>query len=304
MKKSIRAKLSGLWVEITSTTAAGWMSGLGAFLGLPFGYLMFDFIWKEPNELNLLGKILLTVMLFVIGIVYTAGAISLSGKEKEEKERYLSIEDYYTYSKFNGWKVDSYEDYVVKASNKYLESVFEKDMNRGISCAIMDFFDDDENINSLYSIYLFRNYIRQHWEKYENREVTVHCFLLPYSGLSMTPFAKNCKFRCNYDRDFLNNLKTTKPMLFKKNLVVYVDLLDRFEYSFNNDEFNIGFRCSEGFDYWKYIEDKELPLFVKVKGNLSIDQYSNGIVISNCRFEEAYYGRYISTLEERIQEWN
>ena len=303
MKKSIRTKLSNLWVEISATSLGSWLGGLGYLVGFPFIYFIFDLIWKEQNELNLFGKILITVMLLIISVLYIAGTIALNSKEKEENERYLSIEDHLTYKKFGGWRVGSYEDYVVKASNKYIESIFEYDMNCGISCAIMDFIDDNENINNLYSIKLFYSYIRQHWEKYENREVTVYCFLLPYNGLSMTPFAKNYKFRCNYDKDFLTHLRTTKPTIFQKYLSIYLDLSIDFKPSFHNDEFNIGFRCAEGFNYWKYIEDKNLPIFVKVKGNLAIDQYSNGIIISNCRFEEAYYERYISTLKERKQEW-
>lgn len=306
MKKGIKEKISDFFNELANISLVGWMSGLGYFVGLPLVGLIFDFLWKEPNELNLLGKIILTLFLIIIGVLYTAGAIALSSKEKEEKERYLSTEDYHTYKKFKGWSVCSYAEFIAKASNEYVGSIYEKNMNDGIACAIMDFMEDNNNINSLYSIRLFDYYIRQHWEKYENREVVVDCFLLPYNGLSMTPFAKDGKFQCNYDKEFLDYLRKKKSTLYTMNEDALESIVYKFktDYSYySNSEFNIGFRCHEGFDYWKYESEKDLPIFVKVRGNLTIDKYSNSFVIGNCRFEEAYYERYISTLRERNEEW-
>lgn len=306
MKKGIKEKITDFFNELANISLVGWMSGLGFFLGLPFAYLIFDFVWKEQNELNLFCKILLTLFLVVISVLYTAGAIALSGKEKEEKERYLSTEDYHTYKKFKGWSVGSYAEFITKASNEYVGSIFEDNMNYGISCAIIDFMEDNNNINSLYSIRLFSYYIRQHWEKYENREVVVDCFLLPYNGLSMTPFAKDRKFECNYDKEFLDYLRKKKSTLYTMNEVALESIVYKFksDYSnYSNSEFNIGFRCPEGFDYWKYESEKDLPIFVKVRGNLTIDKYSNSFVIGNCRFEDQYYETYMMTLREKSQEW-
>lgn len=303
MKKSIREKISDFFNELANISLVGWMSGLGVFVGLPSVGLIFNFLWKEPNELNLFGKILLTIFLIIFGVLYTAGAIALSSKEKEEEERYRSVEDYCTYKKFGGWRAGSYSEFITKASNEYVGSIYGKNMNDGIACAIMDFMEDNDNINSLYSIRLFSYFIRQHWEKYENREIVVDCFILPYNGLSMTPFAKDRKFECNYDKDFLDYLRKKKTALYTMNQDALESIVDKFKYNYSNSEFNIGFRCPEGFDFWRYANEKDLPIFVKVRGNLTLDQYSNSFVIGNCRFEDAYYERYLSTLRERNQEW-
>lgn len=303
MKKSIREKISDFFNELANISLVGWMSGLGFFVGLPSVGLIFDFLWKEQNELSLFSKILLTIFLIIFGVLYTAGAIALSNKEKEEKERYLSTEDYHTYKKFKGWSAGSYSEFITKASNEYVGSIYEKDMNDGIACAIMDFMEDNDNINSLYSIRLFSYFIRQHWEKYENREIVVDCFILPYNGLSMTPFAKDRKFECNYDKDFLDYLRKKKSTLYAINQDALESIVDKFKYRYSNSEFNIGFRFPEGFDFWRYANEKDLPIFVKVRGNLTLDQYSNSFVIGNCRFEDQYYETYMRTLKEKSLEW-
>lgn len=302
MKKIIREKISDFFNELANISLVGWMSWLGCLIGFSLVGVIFTSLWRVPNKLNLFAKIILTLFIIIIGVLYTAGTVALSRKEKEEEKRYLSIEDYHTYKKFS-WGAGSYAEFIVKASNKYVGSIYEKNMNDGIACAIMDFMDDNDNINSLYSIKLFDHYIRQHRRKYENSEVTVYCFLLPYNGLSMTPFAKDHKFQCNYDKEFLEYLKRSKTVHSDMNKEIFESISYTFKFPYRNDEFNIGFRCPEGFDYWKYANEKDLPIFVKVRGNLTLDQYSNSFVIGNCRFEEAYYEKYISTLRERKQEW-
>ena len=292
-------KISTLIAEISAISLAGWMTGLGCFIGLPFVVLILElFIWGGEIKLNLsLGvRIIFTVMLLVLSVLYIVGTIALSKKEKNEKRRYSSVEDYLTYKKFiDRWGCYShrqYEDYIVKASQKYMESIFEDNMNHGIYCSITDFFEDDENINNLYSIRLFSTYIRKNWERYVNREITVYCFLdTPYSGFSMTPLSNN--FDCKYDKELLNQIKACYPDLFEKH----------FNYSqwsrFDSYDFSIGFRCADDFNHRKYAEDKSFPIFVKATGNLSCDDYSNRFIISNCRFEEASYEAYISRLNKR-----
>ena len=299
MRKKMHDKISAFFKELSQVRLASWMSGLGLFLFLPFVNLQIEFMWEDHNGYSFLFKILSTLLLVILIILYIAAAIGLNARDKDEAERYRSIEDYRIYRKFTGYRLGSYNEYIVAASNKYVESIFENNMNLGISCAIMDFMTDNDNINSLYSIDLFSYYIRQHWDKYENREVVIDCFLLPFNGLSMTPFAKDGKFQCNYDKEFLDYLKRKKPVHCTKNKDAFDCIVGKFKYSYRNDEFNIGFRCPEGFDYWRYANEKDLPIFVKVRGNLTLDQYSNSFVIGNCRFEDQYYERYIATIKEK-----
>ena len=306
MKKGIRDKLSNFFNSLTNVSLVSWMSGLGFFIGLPLVGFICDLVWNEPNGLNLFGKIFITLLLVIIGVLYTAGTIALNSKEEEEKERYRSFEDYYTYEKFTGWRADSYAKFIVEASNEYVGSIYEKNMNYGINRAIMDFITDESNINSLYSIKLFDYHIRQQWEKYKDYEITCYCFLLPYGTLSMTPFTKDNRFKCYYDKEFLDCLKRKKSVYCDKNEEVLESIVEElkhpFHNSYHNNEFNVHFINPESFDYWGYIRGKQLPIFVKVQGNLMLEQHTNNFVIGNCSFEEADYGQYMSTLREKNQE--
>ena len=295
--------ISAFFKELSQVRLTSWMSGLGFFLFLPFVILQLEFMWEGHNGYRLLFKILSTLLLVILIILYIAAAISLNVRDKDEGERYPSTQDYLTYKKHGGYQIGSYNDYVIKASEKYLECIFENNMNLGISCAIMDFMRDNSDINSLYSIELFRHHIRQNWDKYKNHEVVVDCFILPYNGLSMTPFTTGGKFRCRYDKDFLNYLKTNKPDYCLDNRENFANIVTQFEYSYRNEEFNIGFMCPEGFDYWRYANEKNMPIFVKIRGNLTLNQHSNSFVIVNCRFEDQDYSRYIGKLKEKAYEW-
>lgn len=261
------------------------------FFGFFFGIcplVAFVVTYVDSNA-SLGMKIFLSIAAIITTSLYCAADIKLRNlaREKQEKEIKLrtSTEKYLICEKFNVCNTETYESFVVDASNEYVHSIFNKNINLAISCAIMDFMTNKNKIDSLCSIKLFSNYIKQNWNEYKNQEVTVDAFVLSYGTLSMTPFWDYSTY--NYDDDIIDSISQ--------------DRLENMGYisKYSSNGFNIRFEGPADFNFGEYFRSDQLPVFVKARGMLTLDE-DNKFVIHNCQFDIQHYPKYIHSLEEKI----
>lgn len=300
MKQSKRKKISEFFKQLASLSLVAWMSGLGFLLGVPFVVWVFELIWGQAHGYNVFGKILLTVLLVVISILYLAGTISLSRKQEEERKLYPSTIDYDVSNRYCS-RCKTYEEYMVDASDKYISDYFIEHYEKGISAAIKKHLFH-HSVDSLFALYLFKRSIIKDIDKYTNKPITIYCFLHQFGELSMSPFAqKNTKFYSRYGNRYIKNTD-----YFKK----YEFYFNDFETSYSNDSFNINYESSNELDYTlfgDYYKDGYIAVhataFVKVTGYIAISKYNdNRLILQNCKFEKANYRAYVDQLDEILNE--
>lgn len=298
--RKIKESLSNLKIALSNASLTDWMSGLGFLIGLISIALLQAFVWTPDNDIPIALKITITVLFIAWAVLYISGTVALQKKEREERERFSSFENYELYKKFS-WHNDSYAKYLTDATNYYMSDLFGRTMNNAIACSIIDFVETEGEINSLYSIKLFFLHINENWERYENREITFFCFIPPYGCLSMAPFTDST-FDCNYDNEILQLLKRTESSFLDNNedllFCLSLELTNR---SFDNKEFDLGFYCSDSFDFYKFAGD-DTPIFVKVTGELTKDKYNNSrFIIDHCQFERYNYLKYASDVRQKYE---
>lgn len=290
-------KLKTLLNNLSNMGLVNWLWTLGLLIGVPFFALLSVLIENHtPNAFS----VLLIVLSIAGAVLFVIGTISLEKKEKEEQEHYSSVKNYELYKKFS-LRDASYSKYLKNATDYYMSDLFGRTMNDAIACSIIDFVETEGEINSLYSIKLFFRHINENWERYENREITFFCFIPPYGCLSMAPFTDST-FDCNYDNEILQLLKRTESSFLDNNedllFCLSLDLTNR---SFDNKEFDLGFYCSDSFDFYKFAGDDK-PIFVKVTGELTKDKYNNSrFIIDHCQFERYNYLKYASDVRQKYE---
>lgn len=221
------------------------------------------------NTYFLWEKIFLAVGILVI-LIY----IFLRTEENNRKEILThTIEHYKCDKKYikGEYTRNSYELYLSSASTHYMYSKFSKILRDGIIDAHIK-FEQDGTVNSLYSLYIFKNEILNSWGKYENSFLKIPCFIGEWDILSVLPICFSCDVtvKCEYyqssDFDFSIRFNKTADENDPLNKY-YLGTLDPDAYSTNIRE------------------------FVNVYCNLTKDEYGN-LTLTNCRSELADFQQY------------
>lgn len=302
----MKEKISNLFEAIKRVSFATWM----LLCGIIFGGILISFVNVFMEGNNALIIIIVYISFIVMVAFYSLAIMILNKRDEEAAQRAQSIKNHEIQQKYALGDNRSYEKYLNKATDYYMMDLFGENMNLGVACSIIDFVESEGKVLNLYSINLFSSYIHDHWEGYENKEITFYCFVTPRGPLSMTPL-NHSTFSYNYDTEILKLLKYKKSAFIDSDKYFIDELSWQMENtykgkinrvrSFNNNTFDRGFRVPDRFDYSIIRDEDDLGVFVKVTGTLAKDKYSNNIIIEECCFEKSNYRSYVSNLKEQYE---
>lgn len=266
--------------------------------GIVFGATVCGFISGILEGENALTRVGIFVPLIIVAIFYLIACHILDEKDAERSKQARSIKNHQIHEKYATLGIRSYEEYLNKATDYYMSDLFGRDMNIGISRAIIDFVESEGQKVNLYSLHLFSGYISDHWEDYENKEFSFCCFAHPYHGLSMTPLTHKA-FSYRYDTSKLESVKCINKKFINNNNYMLQSLSIQMENrEFSNEEFDISFRVPDDFD-WHILPDYDnIGIFVKATGLLTKDKFSHHLILQKCKLEEVSYYKYIADLHK------
>lgn len=277
------------------------MELIGVFCGGAIWTFAIEICFGETSTLKPLFSILFVIIpLLLLTYAFIAIIVKLHEYEKAEIEQYEANKNHKIYSTFGkNWNSTSYGKYLENATNYYMRDAFEPRLNEEIGCAVFDFIHSRGQINSLYQIKLFYNYIRDNWSQYDGQEVTIFAFSPPYHCLSMSPLA-NRAFTFNYDLALLD-LLSYEDSVFLSDDLYYSLVIEMQGRSFDNLHFDLGYYCAPGFDFTAVCQSKDAE-FVKCTGKLAKDNHTGHIFLNYCRFEKYNYNKYCREINEHFDD--